>query len=522
MKKLMYLILVALILGLIFAGCGQIAKITAPDVGSLEKTDSWDGSKLWTEQGSDSLDCEELGESPERTEDGWIHWILNQAKGVTEAELVLGGSGSGTYYPTKYGPVVEFFTPYFDVEGLTAVVNYSGTLRRTSQFVISDYCHGGFELEEVLEVTKTAVTSYTRTHYWSIDKSVETENEYTHDELPKIWLYIDGRGDETATWTVEVTYGGYEDSDYSVSGTITIHNPGPFDAEITGIVDELDDGTPIILDCGVDFPYNLPVGETLFCTYSLDLDGPVEAWNDVTVTTEEGTYPGEAQLIWGDPTSEVNATVNIEDLSDLFGTVLLGTLNAADYNAGDVIPLTYTKDFAWEDYGPDLCDDYIYNNNATIVETGQSADATLLVNVQCYIYETAYAKAGSGDTCFIDAGFSQWGWTNLIGPGFSGAWWDLWAGAGQCDTGKGTLVGSVDVNFDGGCVVVNYNVDSPYIIDETHVYAGCTMFPQMQVGESWVDTVAPGQYYNDCPYSCEEVYVIAHAVVGIPDPDFGL
>jgi hypothetical protein len=86
----------------------------------------------WDGQGSDSLDCEKLGESPERTEDGWIHWIVTQASGITEAELVLGGSGSGKYAPTKYGPVVEFFTPYFDVDTLTATLYYAGTLGRNS------------------------------------------------------------------------------------------------------------------------------------------------------------------------------------------------------------------------------------------------------------------------------------------------------------------------------------------------------------------------------------------------------
>ncbi|PKP59432.1 MAG: hypothetical protein CVT89_01265, partial [Candidatus Altiarchaeales archaeon HGW-Altiarchaeales-2] len=428
-----------------------------------------------------------------------------------------------TYYPTKYGPVVEFFTPYFDVEGLTAVVNYSGTLGDNSQFVISGYCPGdGFELEEVLDVTKTAITSYTRTHLWDIDKKVETENEFTENDLPKIWLYIDGREDEAATWTVNVTYKGYEDSDYSVSGTITIHNPGPFNAEITGIVDELDDGTPITLDCGVGFPYTLPVGETLSCTYSLNLDDPVEAWNDVTVTTEEGTYPGEAQLIWGDPTSEVNDCITVEDTNPEFAAKYEDVeLCAADYEVDEVETFTYSKEFTWEDYGQEDCGHNEEVNTATIVETEQSASATLLVNVQCYIYETAYAKASSSSTCFINAGFSQWGWTNLIGSG--SYTWDLWAAAGQCNTGKGTLVGSVDVDYTGGCVEVEYNVEFPYSLEETHVYAGCDMFPKMKVGKRWVDTVAPGQYYNNCPYgSCSQVYVIAHAVVGIPDPDFGL
>jgi len=73
-----------------------------------------------------------------------------------------------------------------------------------------------------------------------------------------------------------------------------------------------------------------------------------------------------------------------------------------------------------------------------------------------------------------------------------------------------------------GYVTVTFKVDAPYILDETHVYAGTTMFPQVQRGKSTVDTVAPGQYYNAGPFDGSQVYVIAHAVVGIPDPGFGL
>jgi hypothetical protein len=244
----------------------------------------------------------------------------------------------------------------------------------------------------------------------------------------------------------------------------------------------------------------------------------------VTVNTDlvegEGdpiTFEGYADIVWGDPTTEVNKTVTIKDISDLFGTVTLGTVTAPD-NA----QFTYTKDFAWGDYlnyGPSA--DYIYENTATIVETGQSADATLKVNVQGYVYETAYAKNGAASICFSPT-FNNWGWTTPITPGTYT--WNLWAGAGQCDTSKGTLVGSVTVVYASDYVTVTYNMVSPYILDETHVYAGKTMFPQVKQGKKLVDTVAPGQYYNNSPFTgtpLPQVYVIAHAVVGIPDPNFG-
>jgi hypothetical protein len=362
---------------------------------------------------------------------------------------------------------------------------------------------------EELTVSKTAKTSYIRTHEWSIDKSVETENEYTHEGYPKIWLYIDGSGNETATWTVDVSYEDYEDSGFNVSGKITIKNTGTLDAVITDIDDVLG-GTEIPFACeGVAaFPYTLGVGEELTCSYDQNVLSKISGKNVVEVTTERDTYSAEKDVIWGDPTSEYYASVTIQDVSDLFGTVGLGTVVAP--NDGH---FTYFKAFAWADYGQYGGGDYTYNNTATIVETGQSASATLKVNVQRYLYETAFAK-GDAAICFIDHGFSRWGWTNPIVPGTYT--WDLWAGAGQCDTSKGILVGSVTVVYDGD-VTVTYNVSEPYLLDETHVYAGYDMFPKTKKGKL---TVAPGQYYNDGSFD-GMVYVIAHAVVGIPDPDFG-
>jgi hypothetical protein len=235
-------------------------------------------------------------------------------------------------------------------------------------------------LYEELIVSKTVDTSYTRTHLWDIEKWVETENGYTiEDDIPKIWLYEDESGDEWATWHVCVEYLGYEDSNFNVSGEVTIENVGGSDAVITGVEDLLC-GTAIDVDFGaVTFPYTLVVGGTLVGTYDEDVAGMVvDCDNVVTVTTEVDVYGTSESVMWGDPDEEFLDVVNIEDVSDLFGTQALGTLYAADYVAGDVECFTYDEFFAWADYsapGP-----YTYDDTATIVETGQSADARLVVN----------------------------------------------------------------------------------------------------------------------------------------------
>jgi hypothetical protein len=140
------------------------------------------------------------------------------------------------------------------------------------------------------------------------------------------------------------------------------------------------------------------------------------------------------------------------------------------------------------------------------------------------VCDTAFGKSATASTCFLTAGFERWGWTN--GPLGAGTYtFDIWAGAGQCDTNKGTLVGSVTVVYNGTTATVTYTMLSGFTMEETHLYVGNLPYPQMKQGKIYVNTVAPGQY----PYIHQQlegastdtytvnitgsIYVIAHAVV---------
>jgi hypothetical protein len=379
MKKLVLLLALALLL------------ISASAVYAATYEYFWDGKS-----GTDSEKCFTPKPDDPRypfyaSGDGWIHWVFTDKPANTTAKLYLGGTGSGEYDqgPPLTANIFHFYTPYFELNGLTAKIVLDGSPAGDNvQFNISDYCPG--EKFEKLDVTKTVVTSFTRTHKWDIAKKVETEKGFTKDGFPKIWLYTDGSGNEKATWTIDVKYKGYDDSDFNVSGKITIKNTGDLDAVITAVDDVLG-GTAIDVDCGVTFPYSLTVGETLTCDY--DEDGYFEGVNMVTVTTERAVYgPISEPIIWGDPTTELYETVKVKDISALFGEVDLGTVTAPE---GDTF--TYDKNFAWADYGAEKCGGYTYPNTASIVETKQSASATLKVNVQCFIFqgETAWAANGT-------------------------------------------------------------------------------------------------------------------------------
>jgi len=146
--------------------------------------------------------------------------------------------------------------------------------------------------------------------------------------------------------------------------------------------------------------------------------------------------------------------------------------------------------------------------------------------------ETAFAKSDDAPSpCFLDVDadgdgrrdFSRWGWYN--GPIGAGTYaFPIYAGAGQCDTSKGTLVGTLSVAYDGAAATVTYAATpgTTYGFDEVHLYVGSEMLPRDGNGAY---TVAPGQYpVVDDGYAgatsvthtvsglSGDLYVVAHAV----------
>ena len=94
--------------------------------------------------------------------------------------------------------------------------------------------------------------------------------------------------------------------------------------------------------------------------------------------------------------------------------------------------------------------------------------------------ETAFAYGEDFATCFLDIPEiknNRWGWTN--GPLDEGTYsWPIYAGAGQCDFSKGTLVGTLDVEYYSDMVDVLYNIDEGYSLDETHLFVGGDILPK--------------------------------------------
>jgi hypothetical protein len=192
---------------------------------------------------------------------------------------------------------------------------------------------------EQLEVDKTADTTFTRDYDWAIDKTCD-ESE--------LELSVSQSYDVTCDVTVSIA--GVTDSDWAVSGDITVHNPAPVDATGVDVTDVISGYGPANqLECDGDGTTNrtIPAQGDLTCHYSA---GPFTDGSDRTntATASDSTTPGisggssdPVDVKFVDPTTEEDDCVDVTDdkIGDL-GEVCLDDLDENDeYTFEDV---TYT------------------------------------------------------------------------------------------------------------------------------------------------------------------------------------
>lgn len=204
-----------------------------------------------------------------------------------------------------------------------------------------------------LEVSKTAKTTFTRTYEWDILKSVSPAT---------LDLF---RGDSSdVEWKITVTQTGFTDSDWAVSGQITVVNPNAFTVPVSSVTDTLTGG----INAGVVCPaLSVPPLGKLVCTYGAGLPDALQRLNTATAVSGDervGSGSGTADVVFGAPTTEINATINVADTN---------RMNFSFGNSGIEI---YNETFTCDRDGGG------HSNTATIAETGQSSTATATVN--CY------------------------------------------------------------------------------------------------------------------------------------------
>lgn len=337
-----------------------------------------------------------------------------------------------------------------------------------------------------LTVTKDAATSLTRTWDWTIDKTAD------QTEL----LLADG---QLFTVNYEVTVDATStDSDWSVTGNISVANPAPIDATINTVADIVSPGIAATVDCGVTFPHVLGAGETLECTYSADLPDGATRLNTATAVlqntlqnTPSGTtdFSGSANVDFtGATVTEVDECIDMSDTNvGPLGTVCAG-------NA----PQTFTYSLTFGSH-PDAdvvleCGDNTHVNVASFVtnDTKVTDSSSWTVN----------ATVACDFGCTLTPGY--WKTHSRYGPAHAD---DAWYALGDAD-GDGTSEGPDERFFASGKTYYQVLWTSPagnayyilahaYIAAELNIANGTSTTPAVNAAMAGAEALFAAQGPND-------------------------
>jgi hypothetical protein len=449
-------------------------------------------------------DCEDLGYNFGFKIDGWDNASIPTAGYPGYLEFTL-TSGNQNGFPTEVtsGPqdnvnTVEIRSQdgiYFDWMsslGIDAVIVKGGPDSNAYIYIPEDTADTGlstpgagpdishveFCYDYELTAEKTADAEYTRTYTWTIEKNVDPDSHsgFIGDTFSSDYEVI---VDQTVT-----------DSDFKVTGTITVANPTPFTVEFE--VDDTVNGTTAVVECPT---YELGPGEDTTCTYEADLgdEDPGNGTNTAVITSLNEDVDGataEDDYEFGDPTNiEGYETVNVSD-------TVQGDLGET---SGDYI-FEYSDDFECPT-DTSLYVDGVYEfevpNTATIDETGQSDDANVTV--------TCYAPVISKDaTATYDR---SWEW--MIDK--DGDQTDLTLAVGQVFTVNYTVVVTAtptddDFEVKGTITVVNPNPDDEMVVALSDVLSDgtvATITPDAECDFDVTDLTVPAGGTATCDYEAE-------------------
>jgi Flp pilus assembly protein TadG len=144
----------------------------------------------------------------------------------------------------------------------------------------------------VAVVTKDATTAYTRTYDWTITK--EKDGEYS--------AFAGGSVTHPYTVSVDQTL---TESDFAVSGTITVQNPNP-NAAMSVTVSDSVGGTDATLSCGGTL--TVPASSSATCGYTASLAAKTNGTNTATVTLNSAPFAATAPYAFGEPTKTVGTS----------------------------------------------------------------------------------------------------------------------------------------------------------------------------------------------------------------------
>ena len=228
-----------------------------------------------------------------------------------------------------------------------------------------------------LDVTKTAVETFSRDFDWTIEKSVD----------PTSLDMFDGDSDDV-TWTVEWTKSAAQDSTYAVTGTITIDNNHPsLGAVINSVSDVITTSITAPVDCGVTFPHTIAAGGSLVCTYGSDLPDGTTRTNTATATQQNHNYASDLTATAAG-TTDYSDTESV-DFTGVTPSVTDDTATLSDARPGNTIDgdnVSASGSTTWDETFECGDDEGPHTNTAIVTEddSGDTDDDDATTTVNCY------------------------------------------------------------------------------------------------------------------------------------------
>ncbi len=374
-------------------------------------------------------------------------------------------------------------------------------------------------------VTITASASFDRDWNWTIQKTnslAEGGNDSTNPAMMNA----------SATLPVTYTVSGAAssiDKNFLVQGIVTVTNPAynKTAAILSGINLAVPNGSGSVTG---SFPATIPVGgSAVSFNYSASLTTKTNGTITATTVAASGSKAqgnsASAGFAFGDtPKNQFDTSIAI---SDSLVPSAARTIALADLVGG-----TYSFSYGYSISAPAAGAAVLIQNTASYVastndgELNDHGSATSNVYVQLNSTtpppvippsttheETAWARLDGHFNDFLQLDldnngrmdFNRWGWTNgPLGIGTYTA--NLYAGAGQSDITKGTLVGTVTIDYSGSSATVTYAMRSGFYLTGTHLYVGNAILPT----NNGSYTVAPGELgvQHGLSYASSDSYIV--------------
>jgi hypothetical protein len=259
------------------------------------------------------------------------------------------------------------------------------------------------------------------------------------------------------------------DSGHGIAGTITVLNPAPVAATVTGVSDSFN-GAPLTVSCPVTFPLSLASGASFVCTYSHALGGVVNGTNTATATTtgDVGSGTGTAAVTFGAPTTTTDECIDLTDSryaslgmvcanASPFSHQVSYQLPIGPYETCGPTTFENVASFTTKDTGATGSDSVTVSSNVTCEPTSCTLTQGYWKTHSAFgpaPYDATWALLPGAETTPFFLSGTTWHGVYAVRPR-DGAYWQLAHQyvAAKLNSLNGTSLASVQASFDAATVL---------------------------------------------------------------------